>query len=474
MNVLDIAILYTLIFSPIIAAFFISLIPSIDTGSKVTLSRFFAGVGFASFIRIFFIFLEKKIINQDLLLVGFTQLDIHLIIVLSKQNIFLYGAASAALLANMYLYEFNDTKSNIHHVAPFVLTFVLYITLCQNNIRISLPIISIASFIIYFLIGYGSKSRRGSTIFQMGISIFTCDAIALVLLQYRSTAPNDSFLYSALHLAIILPGLSRLCLPMCAPFAQKLFLNIDDREGPFLIIFLQLAGFLVLTFIRNEMGTIPHQFSLVVGLVATISALYVAILAVSELRKKLIPYYFLVFYSSMSAASLFFSTNDVYWYISTSLFLTNITCFFYATKASALLDQYGAIQPYNQAKLRANWFIAMGLLAGIPGLGIGASLWPAIFLFAKSQVFAVAKGYENTWILTGIIWGLSLILLSFALMRNVNAINYPKQNVQTGALFEQRLLFSSWVYVALLSWLIPIVTIIASSNLASGSIFNHE
>ncbi|MGH7249931.1 MAG: hypothetical protein ACREGC_03070, partial [Minisyncoccia bacterium] len=316
MSLVDIITLDIVIFLPIVAALFIALIPAGDTNSKITLSRFFAVVGFAAFVRLFFILLDTNVINQEVLILSFFNTNIKLIINLTKQSIFLYGAASASLLANMYFYELNDTKSNIHQVAPFVLTFVLFITLGQGNIRISLPIISIASFILYFLIGYGNKPRRGITIFQMGISIFTCDAIALILLQYQITAPQGSLAYSLLNFIMILPGLARLCLPMCAPFAKRLFMNVDDTEGPFLVTFLQLAGFSILLLMRQEMTNIPHQFSLVVGLVATMGALYVAILAVGEQSTKLMPYYFLVFYASMSAACLFFSREDLYGYIS--------------------------------------------------------------------------------------------------------------------------------------------------------------
>ncbi len=47
----------------------------------------------------------------------------------------------------------------------FILTFVLFITFGQKDLRVALPIISITNFIIYFLIGYSEKIRRGSTIF---------------------------------------------------------------------------------------------------------------------------------------------------------------------------------------------------------------------------------------------------------------------------------------------------------------------
>lgn len=123
MDMVDQFILHILVFCPLAAALFITLIPTVDLHSKLTISKFFSIIGFLAFMRLFYIFVNQNIPVETMLSFGTVNLNINLVLFITKYNIFLYGVASAALMANMFMYEINDPKTNIHQVAPFLLTF---------------------------------------------------------------------------------------------------------------------------------------------------------------------------------------------------------------------------------------------------------------------------------------------------------------------------------------------------------------
>src|SRR5580704_10563666 len=105
MTVFDPYIFHILVFSPMAASIFITLVPTIDTGSKLTISRFFALISFAAFIRTFVIFLDHKILTENLLSFSLANLNINFSLILNKHNIFLYGAAAGTLLFSMFSHE---------------------------------------------------------------------------------------------------------------------------------------------------------------------------------------------------------------------------------------------------------------------------------------------------------------------------------------------------------------------------------
>lgn len=466
-DLLDPYIFHILVFSPLLASIFITLIPTIDIGSKLAISRFFATIGFVSFLRIFVLFLNHQIQTENLLSFSIYNFNINFIFILTKHNVFLYGAAAATLLANMYIYNIKDTKSNIHQAAPFILTFFLYVSFGQADLRVALPILSIANFLVYYLIGFTEKIRRGSTIFQMGIFLFSCDALALVLLQIPYSDNISPTSLTLLNALLVVPGMARLCMPMFAPYMKKLLLNVDDEEGPFLITFLQLAGFLVLILVRNDLVELPLLLTVIVALMALIGAIYVSLVALTDHTIRTLPYYFLVFYSSLVAMILFLAITDDFWFLAASLLLTNVACFFHATRFALLIGQYRANESL-EPRLRSTWFITLGLLIGLPGLGIGTSLWATIYRFIELGFLDEKSPWALFFRYTSAFWLIGLLILSFALILSVreeisNKLDFDT-NVTGLRLPIRRSLLISPLLIALLSWLIPIVTFYAAAK----------
>lgn len=463
MSVIDQYIFHILVFSPAAASIFITLIPTIDMGSKLAISRFFSAIGFLSFCRLYIIFLEKSAQTETAFSFLFANFNINFSLALNKYNLFLYGAAAALLLANMVSNEINDTKTNIHQVAPFLLTFFLNISFGQTDLRVALPILSIANFLVYFLIGSTDKIRRGSTIFQMGIFLFSCDALTLVLLQILYSDDISSATLAIQNTLLVIPGLARLCLPLFTPFMKRLILNLDEEEGPFLVIFLQLSGFLILVLVRSDMIEIPALLTIPVACVAVIGACLIALIAVSDYKTKTLPYYFLVFYSSMAAMILFLSISDDYWFLSISLLLTNTVCFFNSTRVSVLINQYRELDAHHP-QLRSTWFITLALLIGIPGLGIGTSLWAVIF-HLLSLDFLESNLTEGFWPVVIAAWTVGLLLFSFALILSVREeiLRRPLDfSMYTNRMqFKRSMLFAPFL-TALLSLIIPILTLYAA------------
>lgn len=462
MSFIDPYIFYFFIFSPVIASILITLIPTSDLSSKVALSKFFATTGFLAFIRIFLLFLDQDLPFETSLKFILANFHITFILALNKYNIFLYGAASAILMANMALHVIHDSKSNIHQVAPFVLTFILYISFGQNDLRVALPVLSIANFLVYYLIGNTEKSRRGTTIFQMGIFLFFCDAMVLVLLQIPYSdylSKNTVAIFDAL---LIVPAISRLLLPMFAPFVKRLVHNIDESEGPFLMIFLHLAGILILIMVKRDLGAANSLISLI-ALTTLIGAIFLALLAISDRRSSALPYYFLLFYSSLVSLIMFTTDSPEAWYCSISLFLTNIACFFHSSRCT-LFGKNINNQIYSQ-KFRSIWYITLTLLVGIPGWGIGASLWPLLYWCMVSDNFSHENLFQGFWLFIIIGWIIGLLLLSLALVLSVrDETNYLTKNTGISLLSKLPLLQSlslATFFVTLLSWIIPLITMYA-------------
>lgn len=459
MRILDAYAVYLMVFSPLMAAIFITLIPTIDIGSKRAISRFFALIGFLAFFRVLALFLDHQLLTQYAISFKISEIYVNFSISINKYNIFLFGASSATILANMMLHELNDVKSNAHQVAPFILTFILFITFGQKDLRVALPIISISNFIIYFLIGYAEKIRRGSTIFHMGTFLFTCDTLALILLQYQEIV-EGSTVFNLLQAAILIPGFARLTLPVFAPFMKKLFLNLDESEGPFIVTFLQLSGFFILILYRIEFSDISTFIFTTVEILTLASAIYTAFLALKEVKNGVIPYYFFVFYSSICACLLFVVNLDTFWHLSSALILSNIACFLHCTKTSLLVNQYRHLSAF-QSRAKATWYLSLCLMAGMPGFGLGTSLWQIIYIIITEHRMGLSLG--------------SLWLLAFLLMLYALILSVRNENFETG---ENRMTLVDFrtpvtktfviapILVALLTLVIPLVTIYASSRVS--------
>lgn len=458
-------IVYSMIFSPIFAAIFITLIPTVDLSSKITLSRFFAFLGFFSFLCVLALFINNQLAPQYSISFKLNDFYVNFALEINKYNIFLFGAMSASLMANMILYELNDTKSNVHQVAPFILAFIIFITLGQKDLRVALPIISISNFIVYFLIGYSGKDRRSSTIFHMGIFLFTCDTLVLILLQYQEIDGPLSLAADAMIIVAIVSGLSRLALPLLAPFMKSLFLNVDEAEGPFLIIYLQIAGFAILVLIRSGLDVVPDYIENLVLVLSLLSTLYLSIAAVFEDRPHILPYYYVTFYAALTAIIIFLADLDSFWYLFASLLLVNLASFLHCSKSSLMISQFKHLYTM-QPRIKATWFLSLCLLAGIPGLGIGATFWPILYWFVARD--APIFQTTSSWLYYAILLALSMILLSYSLIINYHKDIFYKSE-KTHSFIDYSSPINKFFYVSPLiieaiSLLIPWVTFYVSTR----------
>lgn len=464
MSAFDQYIFYIFIFSPLCAAIFIMLIPASDTASKLTVSKFFSSVTALAVARVSFLFLEQKIATESAISFSVMTLNVNFILHLTKYNLFLFGLGAASLLIYTFSNQLDDAKTNIHHVAPFIVAFLLFVSFGQIDLRVALPILSIANFLMYFLIGFTDKIRRGSTIFQMGIFLFSCDALALVLMQIpfaNITSPNVSF---AINLFMLIPGFSRIALPIFAPYMKKLILNVDDYEGAFLIIFLQLSGFFILILTRSNFTTLPDSLSFTLAAASVVGAIIIACFAITDHSMKTLPYFFLIHHSSLASASLFFSLENDVWFYAITLLASAIICFFYAARFLTLFRQY-RIQPSSLPVLRATWFLHLSLLAGLPGLGVGVSLWLLIYRLVSLGIFS---SRDALWRVLGLLWLLSLIILIYALVLSVQKEIFVLSDQKT--IFDNRPLIKRTLFItpmlaALVSWLLPIATFFAKTKI---------
>ncbi len=93
MILFDSYVVYLMVFSPLLAAIFITLIPTIDIGSKRSISRFFALIGFVAFLRVFVLFLNNSLLEQYAFSFNFTQFYVNFSLHIDKYNIFYLARA---------------------------------------------------------------------------------------------------------------------------------------------------------------------------------------------------------------------------------------------------------------------------------------------------------------------------------------------------------------------------------------------
>lgn len=452
MNLLDQYILHIFVFCPLIASIFIMLIPAGDLGSKLVASKFFALLGFFAYARLMIFFLDQSVPTEVILSLGSTYFRVNLTLFVSKYNMIMYGVASLVLLYNVFTYDIDNAKTNIHHVTPFLLSFVIYISFSQNDLRVALPILSIANFLVYFIIGSFDKVRRGFTIFQMGIFIFSCDALALVLLQIpQKNFPENT--QPILFSLILLPGLARLCMPMLAPFAKKLFLNADNIEGSFLIVFEQMAGFFVLNLVKTDLNVISRSLFLFIVLATTLGIIYLGFSAIIDKNISIMPHYFLVFYSSIIVTTLFISNDDSMFNATMSLYATNILCFFCLPRFFEFYTNYPS-QNSNSLANKILYFIGISMFIGIPGIGVGSSLWYLIYDFIQGS-----SSLNMPWAIVTVVfvWLFVLVLLGIAMLMslmNNQSIANPTTSPSSSYHIQPYILYSP-VLMMITSWFIP-------------------
>lgn len=463
MTIIDSYILHLVMATPLLAALFITLIPAADTGSKLAMSKFFSLIGFLFILRLIFLFVNNQILAQHIISINLIQFNINFIISITTNNIFLFGAISLSLLADMFLYEFNDTKTNIHQVAPFLLTFILFISLGQKDIRVALPIISIANFIIYFIIGHSTKNHRGAAIFHAGIFILTCDALALVLLQLKPMASEPALASNLMQIAILLPGLSRITMPIFAPFMNTLFWNLDESEGPFILTFLHVAGFFILFISRGELTIDANILAATIGISAIVGVLYISLSIISEFKISILPYYFLAIYSSLSASMIFIIKQNQSWYISAIIFLTSIIVFMHASKTASLTEKYKYLRA-QKSKVSATWFLSICLLIGIPGFGIGVITWPTLYIMYQNTML-MKEPWNNLWEGIIVLWIIALTLLGYGLLTKTNIEDDGNITAKEQVITVKNSFFLSPIIIIFLSLMIPIATIYVSHNL---------
>lgn len=451
MIMLDQYILHIFVFCPLIASIFIMLIPASDLGSKLAASKFFALFGFFAYLRLMTFFLDQSVPTEVILSLGSAYFRVNLTLFISKFNMILYGIASIVLLYNTFTYDINNAKTNIHHVTPFVLTFVIFISFSQNDLRVALPILSIANFLVYFIIGSFDSVRRGFTIFQMGVFIFSCDALALVLLQIpqKNFSEGTQPMFFAI---ILLPAFARLCMPMLAPFAKKLFLNTNNIEGSFLIIFEQMAGFFVLHLVKADLNEISRPLFIFIVLATTLGIIYAGFSAIIDKNISIMPHYFLVFYSSIAVTTAFISKDNSMFNAIMSLYSTNIICFFCLLRFFEFYNTYPSENRLLAHKIL--YYIGISMFIGVPGIGVGNSLWYLIFDFVQKSTLL-----NMPWMMVTIvvIWLFVLTLLGIAMIvsiMNTDSLANFAMSPNSAYRMQPYMLFAP-VLIMIASWLIP-------------------
>lgn len=460
MDNLDLLCSYFLIFSPLVAAIFIGLIPSFDMESKNTISRFFALINFFSFIKILISSFMGNKLKNIIISIDIAGIAVRFSTDLKEENLILMGFMSLFMLAFMFFFESEEHKNNLHETIPFFLVFIANLLFGQTEFGLCLPMFSILNLIIYFLLSLSKKAKRGSAIFHMGVFLFFFDTLSLLTIHSKSFGIDNHRKELWFQLFLLIPGLSRMGVAVFAPYMKSFITNMDERDGVFLASYFQITGFFLLMLAKNDLYQDITYPSIFIGSIAAFSSFFVAVTALSSHDSQSLPYYFLSFYSSIVAATLFFSQNNTYWYLSVSLFLCNIILFFHNAKIYQIMHRNIA-NIYCQYKLKATWFLSLSFLLAIPGMGIGSSLWPIIYTIARENLYSQGKFFTFSWQALFFLYGLSLVLLSLAVVlnfrdENIYHVKRSESMLDVGSYIKKTIFLSPWL-VAVICTLVPIM-----------------
>lgn len=416
---IDYVSLYVAIFSPVIASIFVVLIPAYDLSSKRMVSVFFSFVSLIFNARMYFIFLTKGFLPKVILKVPFLATSVYFTLELSNINILFFVAAAFFLFINFAFGSDENKKGDLMYVAPFLLVFSLFVCFGQKEIRLFLPILSITSAIVYYVISQNNRERRGMTIFRMGVFLFSCETIALILLQYPNILTLSPWLSGLSYVAIILPALARLCMPIMTPYMNYLFSNMDKKEDEFPLMFLQLSGYYLLVRIRNEFGIVSTDLMVIINILCLISALFLAVAVSVKRVNKYSQFYGLLFFSTVCVALLYCPAFELGPQLSMALFLTNLICYGCLSTSVSALNSLN-LRKFSENSKASMWFLLMVFFLGLPGLGVGAPLWLAMYSLIKVSV--VGTSFLLWFIIS---WLAMIILWNFALIAGIGSAILP-------------------------------------------------
>ena len=361
--------LFSLVFLPLLASVFIMLIPSVDTEAKKTLSKFFALIELIIFLYVFYMLFKKNILATTAIKFDFIDISINFYLQINKYNIFIYLISTAFLVLNTFFTDDNNSNKSKESFL-FLFSFILNIIIGQNDIKIALPVVSLSSFIIFFIIALNNYGLRGSVIFKVGMFLTCCDSICLIMIQTKNSFIIDNTIIT--FIILLTPALSRMSLPMFLPFIKQLYLSCEE-ESCILISFLQILGFFLLLLIYNEIN-FSFGLSLIIIIMILLGVIYLFFLLLKEKNNEFINYYLFLIHSSLSASLMFISKNDIYAKLSIMLCVCNIlsyTISFYIYKKS----QYFLNANFADVITKLSYL----LLLGLPGIGIGCSIWTIVW-----------------------------------------------------------------------------------------------
>lgn len=368
---LDSLTLAIIILSSIFGAIFTLFIPLYDQNSKRIISLFFSFIGLVFYARLLTMYLRHEPMPDIMLTfpIGATKMSFRLMI--DDVNIFMFGAISLFLLINSLVVF--DNSRHTSYFSVFLLSLFLFICIGQKNIRISLPLISISSFVVYYLMSFYGKERRGTTIFRMGVFLFSIECCALILLQHQEFAHTSQLTNVIYSLMIILPGLARLLLPICAPFTEFLLGNFDDRHAELTLVYLQMSGFFLIKNAKSELNQLSEDVLILLNIITIISLLFVVVCLVYKRLKKHNLYYGLIFFSGIAAVA-FLTLSGVGEKIGVAIFITNLISFIILSTLNSYIEHLAKHKKYSESSKTSLWLVINILIMGLPGVGVGSSV----------------------------------------------------------------------------------------------------
>lgn len=416
MNFVDYYIVHILLSLPLLSAIFIYLIPHSDIASKKTIANFFSTVSVIAYLRLLILFLTKNPIASIDFSLNLYNLNFNLFMEIKQSSVLIYGLVVLSIAFHSYSQKTSSVKNSLHHSIPFILTFVLYVVLGQTDLKIALPILSITNFLIYFSLSLSQKNQRGFTIFQSGVFLLCYDTLALIVLQIYSSLEYKN--KTVLMILLLAPGCARLLLPLFAPHFNKFIKNTDHESNILLTIFLQISGFSIILLVYEIIEEIPEQLSIIVNFMSLINAGYVTYLMIRKQDIKFLPHYLLIIFNAFTVMILFSGKEVQMFWGSTSMFINNVICFLMSSlmvKISTKIKVYS----YHIPMVRSFWLLMGSLLIGLPGLGVGASLWPAIYYLIEIKIFYGTSSIY-LWQVIIILWLVIITSLSIPLIKAIN------------------------------------------------------
>lgn len=429
--------LHIILFSPLLGAAFVALVPKERAGLVnvfgriflvpillcLTMAFFFPSVlgGQANFALLPFVF-DKGAIQFHF---GPTELILSASLCLCVIALFLVLPETIEKLGKHFI------------SCALLLVFAANFVILSQDASAKLIVSHFALWVFNYLVALYGKTYRGKAILLTLTFFVAIDSAALFVNHFHPLFANEPKTEAFLMSVLSLPAFSRLVLTMAAPWYRTL---TSICRAPILVLltatFIPMGFSLLLDLESTFKKTVlPSKLLLWLALFSVISAAIAALFSLTREKHNIIFFQYIPIFTSLLIVTLLFCDKQGmdYHVGLISLLILGVTVALLTEEVFWLLGS-----KFDQARLLR--LLIIFLFIGVPGVGIGSFLWLTLGASIKGAYFWSSNENAAFLLAIGIVWMAAFLVQSYgalvaAMRRPVSALGghpfFSKENLSS-------------------------------------------